>query len=389
MKNHLHNIRVLIVLLIFNFQFSILHSQELTLLFAGDAMQHKPQSDNAYRKGAYDYSSYFKYLKDDIADADVAVVNLEVPLAGKPYTGYPMFSAPDEYAAALKDAGFNVFLTANNHSLDKGKKGLERTLNVLDTLNVRHVGIYRNMEEKIRSYPMMLTRNDIRMAFLNYTYDTNGINVSPPNVVNYIDTVRIKKDIGDAKGFLDADLVIVCIHWGEEYRLIQNKEQERLAKLMVREGADLVIGSHPHVVQPTHVLKNDKGEITNIVVYSLGNLISNQSKENTDGGQLIKVVVAKENFKTKIKSCSYQLVYVDRQKNEDKIDYTLLPISRYENMKDSISPDSYSKMMVFAKNARDLFSKYNIDCFEDTGIKKKKQKNFVEYKENPIFVPAN
>jgi poly-gamma-glutamate synthesis protein (capsule biosynthesis protein) len=335
-------------------------------------MQHKPQSDNAYRKGVYDYSSYFKYLKDYISEADVAVVNLEVTLGGKPYTGYPLFSAPDEYAVALKDAGFNVFLTSNNHALDRGKRGLERTLDVLDTLGIRHVGTYRNMEEKVRNHPMMLTKNNIRMAFLNYTYDTNGINASPPNVVNYIDTIQIKKDIRDAKGFLGADLVIVGIHWGEEYKLIQNKEQERLAELMVREGADLVIGSHPHVVQPTHVLRNDKGEITNLIVYSLGNFVSNMTQVNTDGGQMIKVVVAKENLKTTIKSCSYQLIYVDRQKNGDKIDFTLLLVSRFENMKDSISSASYNKMMIFAKNARELFGKQNIDCFEDTGDKEEK-----------------
>jgi poly-gamma-glutamate synthesis protein (capsule biosynthesis protein) len=345
---------------------SIVNCQELTLLFAGDAMQHQSQINNAYRKGIYDYSSYFKHLKDYITEADIAIVNLEVTLGGKPYTGYPMFSAPDEFPIALKDAGFDVFLTSNNHCVDRGKKGLERTLDVLDSLGVRHVGTYRNQAEKVRNYPMMLTKNNIRMAFLNYTYSTNGISVSSPNVVNYIDTIQIKNNIRDAKGFLGADLVIVAIHWGEEYKLNQNKEQERLTKLMFREGADLVIGSHPHVVQPTHVLKNEKGEITNLVVYSLGNFVSAQVKENTDGGQMLKVVVAKENFKTKIKSCSYQLVYVDRQKNEDKIDFTLLPVSRFENMKDSISPTTYDKMMIFARNARDLFDKYNVDCLEDT-----------------------
>ena len=360
-------------MLIINCQLSIVNCQELTLLFAGDAMQHKPQSDNAYRKGIYDYSSYFKHLKDDIAGADVAVVNLEVALGGKPYTGYPMFSAPDEYAVALKDAGFDIFLTSNNHCLDKGKMGLERTLDVLDSLGIKHVGTYKNMEEKVRNYPMMLTQNNIRMAFLNYTYGTNGINVSSPNVVNYIDTVKIKKDIRDAKDLLNADLTIVTVHWGEEYKLIPNKGQEQLAQLMVREGADLIIGSHPHVVQPTHVFKNEKGEISNLIAYSLGNFISNQTKENTDGGQMIKVVVSKEDFKTKIKSCSYQLIYVDRQKNGEKIDYTLLPVSRFENMKDSMSSTSYDKMMIFAQNTRDLFNKHNIDCSEDTGIEKSRK----------------
>ncbi len=363
-----------------------LSAQELTLLFAGDAMQHQSQIDNAHRNGTYNYSSYFKHLKDYISDADIAVVNLEVTLGGKPYAGYPMFSSPDEYAIALKDAGFDVFLTSNNHCLDRGKKGLERTLDVLDSLDVRHLGTYKNIEDKVRNYPMMLTQNGIRMAFLNYSYGTNGFKVSSPNIVNYIDTFQIKKDIKDAKGFLNADLVIATIHWGEEYKLIQNKEQERVAKMMVREGANLVIGGHPHVVQPSQVLKNDKGEITNLIVYSLGNFISGMSKENTDGGQMIKVIVSKEGFQTKIKSCVYQLIYVDRQKNESKIDFTLLPVRQFENMKDSIPLTSYEKMMLFAKNTRHLFAKYNIGVEEE-----KEDTEVIEEKKEtpaPMWMPA-
>jgi len=376
-----------------------LSAQELTLLFAGDAMQHQSQITNAYRNGTYDYSSYFKHIKKDVSKADIAVVNLEVTLGGKPYTGYPTFSAPDEYAVALKDAGFDVFLTSNNHSLDKGKKGLERTIDMLDSLNVRHLGTYKNSDEKLRSHPMVLTKNGIRLAFLNYTYGTNGINVTPPNIVNYIDTIQMKKDIKDAKGFLNADLVIACVHWGDEYELIQNKEQERLSKLMLREGVDMLIGSHPHVVQPTNVLKNNAGEISlgisqlkndenqisKVVVYSLGNFISGMSKDNTDGGQMIKVVVSKKDFKTKIKSCSYQLVYVDKQKKGNKIDFSLLPVRQFENMKDSISSNSYNKMMTFAKNARGLFHKYNINCLEDTDIEETDTKEEIKIKENQKY----
>ena len=360
------HLKFLLSLLIVSCQLSIVKCQELTLLFGGDAMQHQSQIDNAYRNGTYDYSSYFKHLKDYISEVDIAVVNLEVTLGDKPYAGYPMFSAPDQYAIALKDAGFDVFLTSNNHALDRFKKGVERTIDVLDSLEVRHLGTYKNADEKVRNHPMMLTKNGIRIAFLNYTYGTNGIKVTAPNIVNYIDTIQIKKDIKDSKGFLNADLVIANMHWGDEYKLVQNREQEKIAQFLIREGADIVMGSHPHVVQPSHVLKNDKGEITNVVVYSLGNLVSGMSKENTDGGQFIKITIAKENFRTKIKSCSYQLVYVDKQKNGNKIDFTLLPVSRFENMKDSISSNAYSKMMVFARNSRDLFTKYNTGVEEET-----------------------
>jgi poly-gamma-glutamate synthesis protein (capsule biosynthesis protein) len=304
------------------------HSQELTLLFAGDAMQHQSQINSARRGSIYDYSSCFKYLEEDIAGADVAVVNLEVTLGGKPYTGYPAFSAPDEYAVALKEIGFDVFLTSNNHCLDRRRKGLERTIHVLDSLGVRHLGTYRDREEKMRNYPMMLTKNGIRIAFLNYTYGTNGISVTPPNEVNYIDTVQIRKDIRNARNFLAADLVVACVHWGIEYKTVPNKAQEQLAGWMVKEGVDLIIGSHPHVIQPIQVLKNEQDETTHLIVYSLGNFISGMSKVNTDVGQMVKVIISKESFETKIKSCSYRLIRVDRKKNGSKIDYTLLPVTQ-------------------------------------------------------------
>ena len=213
------HLKVSLLLLIISCQLSNLKSQELTLLFDGDAMQHQSQIDNAYRNGTYDYSSYFKYLKNDISEADIAVVNLEVTLGGEPYAGYPMFSAPDQYAIALKDAGFDVFLTSNNHALDRFKMGLERTIRVLDSLEIRHLGTYRNADEKAKNYPMMLTKNGIHIAFLNYTYGTNGVRVTPPNIVNDIDTIQIKKDIEDAKVFLNADLIIANMHWSLHYYL--------------------------------------------------------------------------------------------------------------------------------------------------------------------------
>jgi poly-gamma-glutamate synthesis protein (capsule biosynthesis protein) len=358
----------LLIVFVANLPLSFVHSQEVTLLFAGDAMQHQSQMDNAYREGVYDYSSCFKYLKDYISEADIAVVNLEVTLGGKPYTGYPMFSAPDEYAVALKESGFDIFLTANNHCLDRRKKGLERTIHVLDSLEVKHLGTYTDREEKARNYPVMWAENGIRIAFLNYTYGTNGIKVTPPNVINYIDTNQIKNDIQDAKDLLMADVVVACVHWGIEYKLIQNKEQEQLAGWMAKEGVDLIIGSHPHVVQPAQVWRNEQGEITHLMVYSLGNLISGMNQVNTNGGQIMRVIISKENLKTKIKSCSYRLLYVDKQRNGSKIDYTLLPVDEFENRKDSISAVSYNQMTTFAKNARSLFAKYN-----DRDIKEEKR----------------
>ena len=161
----------------------VLNAQEIRLLFAGDAMQHKPQIDNAFRNGEYDYSSYFRHISYEISRADLAIVNLEGPLGGKPHKGYPQFSIPDEFAVALKDAGFSVFLTANNHAADCYSKGIKRTIDVLDSLGVYHTGTFKNSLEHEQDYPLIIEKNGIRMVFLNYTYDTNGINVESPYIV--------------------------------------------------------------------------------------------------------------------------------------------------------------------------------------------------------------
>ena len=161
---------------------------KITLLFVGDLMQHKAQLDAARTdKGTYDYSPCFSLVKEQISGADIAIGNLEVPIGGKPYSGYPAFCAPDEYLYAIKEAGFNVLLTANNHCLDRGKKGLERTILMLDSLRIPYTGTYRNEEERRQRYPLLIHKNGFRIALLNYTYDTNGVKPSSPNIVNYID----------------------------------------------------------------------------------------------------------------------------------------------------------------------------------------------------------
>lgn len=153
----------------------------------------------------------------------------------KPYKGYPCFSAPEEYAVALKDAGFDLFLHANNHCLDRRDAGLRRTLDQLDMLGVPHIGTYRNAAERAKNYPFVADVKGIKIAFLNYTYGTNGITVQGDVVVDYIDRAKIHTDIQAARR-KGADLVVACIHWGVEYQLVQNKEQELLADWLVDEG---------------------------------------------------------------------------------------------------------------------------------------------------------
>ena len=153
---------------------------------------------------------------------------------------------------AIHNAGFNVLITANNHSLDRGRKGLERTIQLIDSLKIPHAGTYLNAEERENKYPLLLEKKGFRIAILNYTYGTNGIPVTPPNIVNYTDTTIISKDI-EASKTMNPDAIIACMHWGIEYQSLPDKEQKFLTDWLLRKGVNHIIGSHPHVVQPIEV----------------------------------------------------------------------------------------------------------------------------------------
>lgn len=335
--------------------FSYAQEHKVSFLFAGDAMQHKAQISAAKINDGYDYSLYFEKIKDKVKAADISVVNLEVTLAGPPYTGYPTFGAPDEYGFALKDAGFNIFLTANNHCVDKRKKGLERTIMMLDSMKVKHTGTFTDSVKRDLYYPLMMIKNGIRIAMLNCTYGTNGIPVDNPNVVNMIDKKQIKKDIEAAKQ-MKADIIIANMHWGEEYKLKQNKEQESLAQFLIDNGVRLVIGNHPHVVQPLDIRRNADGEIDAVVVYSLGNLISAMKPANTTGGMLLNIDISKEkNMPVRIDTCHYSLVWTHKTvKNGAFSEFQLLPVEDYYNDegKNLLGEALYQQMKAFADNAK-------------------------------------
>lgn len=340
----------------------VAHAQidSISLHFVGDAMQHKSQLDDAKNKdGTYDYSKYFAHLKDNIRKADFAIVNLETPIGIKPYTGYPNFSAPIQFAEALKDAGFDVFLTANNHAVDKGKRGIIKTIDLLDSLKVMHTGTFTDGGERSVYYPLMLIKKDIRIAMLNCTYGTNGISVPEPTVVNFIDTVQIKKDIATAWE-LGADIIVANMHWGFEYKLYNSKVQKKLADFLVRNGVRLVIGGHPHVVQPVEMQYNDDGAIDAIVVYSLGNYISGMRTIDTSGGMTVDIQLSKEpGKKVSIDSFDYSLIWTYKPTVNDRYtNFQLLPVADFLNAggQEKLGED-YKEMETFAKNAKNAIEK--------------------------------
>ena len=273
----------------------------ISIYFAGDMMQHKAQLDASLQPdGTYNYSGCFTQVTPEIEAADIAVCNFETTLGGAPYTGYPQFCSPDEYAEAIRDAGFDIFLTANNHCMDTRTRGLVRTLDVLDSLGVAHIGTYRNQAERDSLYPYIIEHGNIRIALLNYTYDTNGIPVAKPCIVNLIDTTVIKKDIIRARE-LNADCIIACMHWGTEYMTEPDKDQKKLEDWLYAHGVDHIIGSHPHVVQPVRTLPDYRNRpIRHLTVWSLGNYISNMSAPNTDHGLAVTLHLRKNILDTRM-----------------------------------------------------------------------------------------
>jgi poly-gamma-glutamate synthesis protein (capsule biosynthesis protein) len=338
-------------------------NNEIILIFAGDVMQHSTQFNGALRAdGVYDFEPCFKLIKDEILSADLAIANLEVPLAGKPYSGYPAFSGPDEIATDLKKIGFDVLVTANNHSCDKGARGVERTVNMLDSFKIIHTGMFRNKQERAEKYPLVITVKNFKIAVLNYTYSTNGM--SPGKLlINMIDSAQIVEDIATAQ-LSSPDIIIAFMHWGEEYQRYPNEKQKNLTEMFFRNGVNLVIGAHPHVVQPMEKRYSANGRCDKLVAYSLGNFVSNQPFLNTDGGAILKVAMLKDETGVRVTWAGYNLIWVYKPKENGKTRHYLLPVADYEDNTEKLNATFRKDIKRFANNARNLLNKENIGIGE-------------------------
>ena len=296
----------------------------LRIVFAGDIMGHDSQIAAARvdSNDSYDYTGSFRYLKPYLQEADIAVGNLEVTHGGPPYKGYPQFSSPDELTDALLDAGFNVLVNANNHALDRGKEGFERTQQVLGDKGMILTGTFVTPEQKELSYPLILEKHGILLTMLNYTYGTNSLVADTPNIVNYIDTMLIRQDILKAK-LVNPDFIIACVHWGKEYQREKNSTQQSLAKFLFDQGVNAIIGSHPHVVQPIR-FEHDGSHYIRPVVYSLGNFISNQRDRYRNGGIIFGLELQKTDA-TRITGIDYLPVYVHKPRRGEKNSFEMIP----------------------------------------------------------------
>ena len=264
-----------------------------TLAVVGDIMVHDYQYNEAYdpATGEYDFMHNFQDAKKYFAGYDLVMGNLELTFGGpeRPYASFPCFNTPDSFLDAVKDAGFNLLTTANNHSMDTGKAGVIRTLDKLDEYGIEHFGTYRSQQE--RDTILYKDVNGIRFAFLSYTYGTNGIPVPEDYLVNIIDDDVMVSDIREARK--NADVVVVMPHMGNEYETYPRDIFVEWADMMFEAGADIVLASHPHVLQKMEyrTIDHGNGAHDGFIIYSLGNFISSQTTPPRNASIILHLTV--------------------------------------------------------------------------------------------------
>lgn len=306
-----------------------------TLSAIGDVMCHNTQYKDAYNADTQEYD--FSYVFDDIKfytqTADIAIGSLETSFAGEErgYSNYPTFNTPDNLAYSLKDIGIDVLSTAGNHCLDMGFSGLSRTIDVLNDADISHLGTYKTQEEQ--DQVLFKYVKGVKIAFINYTYGTNGIPVPMDKsfCVNLIDKDLIKKHIDTAKS-QNADMIVACMHWGTEYRTTANKEQEALADFLFQNGVDVILGNHPHTLEPMEkrtVTLEDGTTKDCFVIYALGNFICDQRAENTRNSIILNLTITKHSDgKISIDKANYTPIYMYRDNSKKVKGMKLIDINK-------------------------------------------------------------
>lgn len=327
-----------------------------TLTAIGDVMCHNTQYIDAYDSdtGTYDFSYVFDNISSYTKTADICIGNLETSFAGEDrgYSNYPTFNSPDSLADSLKSIGVDVLSTAGNHALDMGFSGLSRTIDVLDKADISHLGTYKTQEDQDKV--LIKYVKGVKIAFIDYTYGTNGISVPSDKkfCINLIDKDLIKKHIETAKN-QNADMIVACMHWGTEYQTKQNSEQEELADFLFQNGVNVIIGNHPHVIQPMEkrtVTLEDGSTRDGFVVYALGNFICDQNAVNTRDSIILNLKITKHtDGSITIDNYDYVPIYMYKDTSVLKHKMKILDINKtiynYENnLDDSITEKIYNLM---------------------------------------------
>ena len=311
--------------------------EKLSLVMVGDALLHSSLYNDAYQNGTYNFSPQLELIKPIVQNYDLAFYNQESILGGTSLglSSYPTFNSPQEFGDAMVDAGFNLVSLANNHTMDKGVKAIESSCNYWKTKDVLTAGSYCSGEEADNI--QVKEKNGIKYALLAYTYGTNGISVpqDKPYLVNLYSDEKAKADIEKVRD--KVDLLIVSMHWGTEYRSEPTDEQKREAEYLSSLGVDIIIGTHPHVIEPITYIGNT------LVIYSLGNFISAQSTSN-DYNTIVELMTSVDVVKTtkngqseiKLENLNNELLYNYYKKGSRWTDFKVIPFSQ---MNESYNPD--------------------------------------------------
>lgn len=325
--------------------------KNITISAIGDIMAHDDQLKAQFDKdtNTYSFDNNFKYVKPYISNSDLAIGNLETTLAGPKakYSSFPKFNSPDELADAIKDSGVDIVSTINNHTYDRGSDGVYRTIDVLNSKEIEHVGTQKNDEDENF---LIKDVDGVKLGITAYSYGQvygsttalNGLNIDYNDLNNlnifnssYVDIAFNEiKDTLDVMNNKESDLQVVILHWGDEYTRQPNEFQKELAKKLCDYGVDIIIGSHPHMVQPIEMIKSDENDNETLVIYSLGNFLSNQrneilNKKYTEDGVIANIGINKNlnTGETKISNVEYIPTWVNKYNNKNgKLTYEIIPL---------------------------------------------------------------
>lgn len=337
-----------------------------TFTALGDTLCHNTQYWDAYNKqtGIYDFSYVYDDIRSYTEASDITISSLETTFAGEDrgYSNYPTFNTPDSLATALKGIGIDIISTAGNHALDYGYSGLCRSIDVLNNAGLSHLGTYKSAEEQEQI--LIKDVKGVKIAFINYTYGTNGIPVPSGKeyCVNLIDKELIKKQISQAKE-AKVNMIVACMHWGTEYRTTANSEQKELADFLFKNGVDVIIGNHPHVLEPMEkrTVTLDDGTIKDcFVVYALGNFTADQREEITRDSAILNLTITKNSDgKISIDKVNYVPIYMYKNKNISTKKFKILDIektiSEYESGQDtSIGSSVYNNLKIQLQKIRSI-----------------------------------
>lgn len=325
---------------------------KVSLIAVGDNLVHNTLIDSGKKEdGTYNYESLYKNFEKYISTPDIAIINQETMLGGSnfDYSGYPLFNSPWEVGEAAINAGFDIFTCATNHSMDIGSKGIEQELKFFEKHpEVVHVGT--NASEEDYNKVVYYEKNSIKFAILNYTYGTNGISLPDDKqwIVNMMDKEKIKKDVEEAKQ--NADVIIALPHWGTENSMTVSDYQKEYAQYFCSLGVDIIIGTHPHVLEPVEWITDEKSGNKTLVYYSIGNFISHQTNPNQLLGGMAEITVERKDGNIQITTAKLCPIVCHYYKEGKKFNFSVYKLSEYssdlasEHSIKGVSVDYFTKL---------------------------------------------